>query len=223
MYSQEKPDTSARTAINFKVLPVIRLVFADGSYKCGYYDASNNILYNCYGIILLNKPTDIRDKISDNLCCRSEDFDGDGVTDGEDRCIWEWGPVNNFGCPVVVPEANVHYPGMPNVYFTTSSSWLSPASKKRLNTTVKILKEYPYLYVNLDGHSDKLGSEELNRSLCMARIKAVRSYLLSAGINKNRITDTVHGATHPIENPETKAGQAYNRRVELYLYKKSDK
>lgn len=87
---------------------------------------------------------------------------------------------------------------------------------------MKFLKEWPGLSVNLDGHSDNLGSDELNRSLCVARIKAVKYYLMKAGINKNRITDTVHGSIHPIDNPETEAGRAKNRRVEITTYKKSN-
>lgn len=153
----------------------------------------------------------------------TKDFDGDGVNDNEDRCINEKGPASNFGCPVTDPLEGmlVYYPAMRTVFFASGSSSLLPKSIKDLQNTVKFLKEWPGLNVNLDGHSDNLGSDELNRSLCIARIKAVKLYLMKAGINKNRITDTVHGAIHPIDNPETKTGREMNRRVEITTYKKS--
>ncbi len=225
VYSQEKPDTSAQTAINFKTLPLTRLVFTDSLYFiCGYYDASNNILYDCNGKIILDKPDKIRNKIPDSLCCSLNDTDGDDVNDEIDKCINEKGPASNYGCPVVSQSRpNVHYPAMRSVFFTTRSSHLSAASMKAIETTVKILKEYPDLCVNLDGHTDNIGNDELNRSLSMARIKVVRSYLLSAGIDKNRVTYEVRGSKYPIDDNRTKAGRSRNRRVEFYIYKKSDK
>lgn len=224
IYSQEKPDTTAQTAINFKTLSLTRLVFTDSLYFiCGYYDASNNILYDCNGKIILDKPDKIRNKIPDSLCCSLNDTDGDGVNDEIDKCINEKGPASNYGCPIIEAVVKVHLPLMPSVFFTTRSSHLSAASMKAIETTVKILKEYPDLCVNLDGHTDNLGNDELNRSLSLSRIKAVRYYLLSAGIDKKRITYAVYGSKYPIDDNRTKAGRSRNRRVEFYIYKKSDK
>lgn len=83
-----------------------------------------------------------------------------------------------------------------------------------------MLKKYPEFFVNLDGHSDNQGDEDLNRKLSMLRIKAVKAYLVSAGINKNRVTYTVYGSKYPIDDNRTRQGKEKNRRVELSLYKK---
>lgn len=220
VYSQEKPDTSAKS-INFKVLPLTRLLLTDSLYVvCGYYDSSNNILYDCNGKITLDKPDKVIGKITDSLCCSLRDTDGDGVNDEIDKCINKKGPASNFGCPILSPEVIVHYPAMPTVFFPSSSSYLSSKSIKALKTTVKFLNDWPDFNVNLDGHTDNIGSDELNRNLCMARIKAVRSYLQKAGIDKSRITYSIYGSKYPIGDYRTKEGQAMNRRVEISTYKK---
>ena len=77
----------------------------------------------------------------------------------------------------------------------------------------------PDLKVNIEGHTDNRGGDELNRKLSMDRIKVVMDYLLSSGIDKNRITYAAYVGTYPVANPKTKAGRAMNRRVEFYLYK----
>jgi len=198
----------------------MRLVFTDGSYNCGYYDVPENILYDCNGVILLNKPKGIILTIPDSSCCRLADFDGDGVKDTADRCIWEKGPASNYGCPVMDPNVgvSVHLPGLRNVYFTTGSSSLSDSAIEGLKTSVKMLKEWPRLCVSLDAHTDDIGNYELNKKISMTRIKVVRSYLVSAGIDKGRISYILFGSKYPIADNRTAAGRTMNRRVELTLY-----
>jgi outer membrane protein OmpA-like peptidoglycan-associated protein len=216
--AQINSNISSQPTINYKSYPLTKLIFEDSSYKCGHYDSFNNVLYNCWGSKVY-QPKNIREMISDTMCCRLQDLDGDGVDDGEDRCVYEKGPASNYGCPVIDQKIiRIHYPSLRTVFFTANSSDLSNASIEALKNSVAFLKEWPKLKINVEGHTDNLGSDKMNRKLSLYRIKAVRHYLLSSGIDKNRITYTIYLGKYPIADPTTKTGRAMNRRVEFSLY-----
>lgn len=166
------------------------------------------------------KPDTSLSKIPGSLSLHSKDTDGDGVEDDADKCINERGPATNFGCPVIDQSiVRMHYPILRSVFFAANSSDLSTASKETLKLSVARLKEWrPGLKINIEGHTDNLGSDSLNRKLSMARIKVVMDFLLSSGIDRNRITYTIYLGKYPIADPKTKEGRAMNRRVEFTLY-----
>ena len=153
-------------------------------------------------------------KIPDSLSLQSKDTDGDGVNDNEDKCDLDPRPANNFGCPVIVIADH----GLKQrIFFATGTSRLSPASVKRLNMLVEILNENPQFCVNLVGHTDSLGNYKANMKLSVARAAAAQSYLLSVGINKNRIVTEGFGPDKPLVVNKTEAWRATNRRVDLIL------
>lgn len=167
-----------------------------------------------------------RDSIPNSLSLLAKDTDGDGVNDAEDKCINEKGPVNNFGCPIIDNtlskcHLNIGYA----VYFVSGDFELSPKSINKLNEVVKILKDDPKLYIGLTGHADAVGDSVFNKKLSMARVEAVKAYLLKASITENRFKYVeVYGEKWPIADDRTQAGRASNRRVEInmnneeYLY-----
>jgi outer membrane protein OmpA-like peptidoglycan-associated protein len=150
--------------------------------------------------------------------CPVPDTDGDGVNDEEDKCPTEAGPASNFGCPVinveVVEKVNK---AAKNIFFATGSSKLLAKSFKSLNDVVQILKDNPTYKIDVDGYTDNTGKEDKNQVLSEKRAESVKTYLISKGIDENKITATGHGINNPIADNKTAAGRAKNRRVEMKL------
>ena len=82
---------------------------------------------------------------------------------------------------------------------------------------MKILNDNPDMYLQIDGHTDNVGSDESNHTLSHNRANAVREYFISKGIAENRLSSAGHGETMPVADNKTAAGRQKNRRVEMKL------
>jgi len=80
-----------------------------------------------------------------------------------------------------------------------------------------IFKEYPKADFSIGGHTDSVGSKATNQALSERRANAVRDYLISNGINADRLTAAGFGEDYPIASNKTRAGRKENRRVEVKL------
>ncbi|MEO6905803.1 MAG: OmpA family protein [Ginsengibacter sp.] len=150
--------------------------------------------------------------------CPIPDTDKDGVNDEEDKCPTQVGPASNFGCPVIdvviVEKVNK---AARNIFFQTGSAKLLAKSYKSLKEVAKILKDNPSYKIDVDGHTDNVGADEMNQKLSESRASSVKQYLIGNGIEESRITATGYGETKPIADNKTSAGRAKNRRVEMHL------
>lgn len=150
--------------------------------------------------------------------CPVPDTDKDGVNDEEDKCPNEAGPASNFGCPVIAPEViekvNV---AARNIFFATGSAKLLAKSYPSLNNVVQILQDNPSYRVDIEGHTDITGTAEKNHVLSHDRANSVKAYLVSKGIDENRMKAEGFGPDKPIADNKTAAGKAKNRRVEMKL------
>lgn len=150
--------------------------------------------------------------------CPIPDTDGDGVNDEEDKCITIPGPKENFGCPIIPEEIKKRVDiAAKNILFITGSFKLQTKSFKGLNDVAKIMSENPGMSLNIDGHTDHVGSDEMNLKLSQNRADAVKNYIVSKGIDPSRITATGYGESKPIATNATAAGRQQNRRSELTL------
>ena len=104
-----------------------------------------------------------------------------------------------------------------NLVFETNKSEILPPSFEELNKVVDYLIKNNKNKIELSGHTDNLGQEESNQKLSEARAKAVAEYLISNGINKDRIVYKGYGSTAPIATNETEEGKQQNRRVEFVI------
>ena len=106
---------------------------------------------------------------------------------------------------------------MNNIFFNTGKSDLLPESYPELNRLVKFLNENPNITVKILGHTDNVGKRDDNLILSNARAESVKNYVISQGINKNRITTEGFGPDRPIATNDTQEGRALNRRVEFQI------
>lgn len=103
------------------------------------------------------------------------------------------------------------------ILFALNKSDLNAASQNSLTSFANSLKSNPDTDVQIYGHTDSTGNDAINQPLSEKRAKAVYSFLVSKGISGARMTSEGLGSTQPVADNATKAGQAQNRRVEIYI------
>ncbi len=106
---------------------------------------------------------------------------------------------------------------MSDVLFKSGSFELLPGARERLAKVSGIVLAYPTLRLQIEGHTDAIGSDDYNQQLSEARAEAVRQYLIQQGIAQGQITARGLGKTQPIASNDTPEGRQQNRRVELVL------
>ena len=106
---------------------------------------------------------------------------------------------------------------MSDVLFKTGSFELLPGARERLAKVSGIVLAYPSLHLQIEGHTDSVGTDEYNQTLSEKRAGAVRDYLVQQGIAADSIEARGLGKTQPIASNDTAEGRQQNRRVELVL------
>ena len=106
-----------------------------------------------------------------------------------------------------------------NVFFDFDKYDLRPESFVELDRVVKLLKENPAIEIEMSAHTDSRGADDYNFKLSDNRAKSVREYIVSKGIDANRITSQGYGETKPVATNDTDEGRQLNRRVEFKILK----
>lgn len=152
----------------------------------------------------------------DNNGCPYTDKDGDKVLDKDDKCPDVVGTIENFGCPVintnVIKKLNDY---SKSVLFDSGKATVKADSYVTLDAMAEIMKEYEATNFSIEGHTDNVGKPESNIELSAERALAIKTYLVSKGINQNRLSSQGFGAAKPIASNKTTAGKSANRRVEI--------
>ena len=104
-----------------------------------------------------------------------------------------------------------------DVLFATGRSDLRSGRNSTLDKLVAFLNEYPDRTAVIEGHTDDVGSLEMNQGLSQRRADAVRSYLTMNGIAGSRLTAAGMGETQPISDNLSASGRQQNRRVEIII------
>ncbi|MCS7152882.1 MAG: FG-GAP-like repeat-containing protein [Bacteroidia bacterium] len=104
-----------------------------------------------------------------------------------------------------------------NIYFDYDKATLRPESIEELERVVRFLRENPSLRVEISGHTDSDGSEIYNLRLSQARAQAVVDYLISRGIDGNRLVARGYGESRPVAPNDTPENKQKNRRTELKI------
>ena len=168
-----------------------------------------------------DEPED-KDKFEDEDGCPDPDNDKDGVLDEKDKCPTEAETKNGYqdddGCPDEVPAPVKKFTGVvKGINFRRNSADIKASSFPLLKEAVSVFKEYPALRVEISGHTSNEGKRDFNMKLSRKRAEAVKLFLVSAGIDENRIGTVGYGPDKPIADNETKDGKEKNRRIEFRL------
>jgi peptidoglycan-associated lipoprotein len=98
--------------------------------------------------------------------------------------------------------------------FPVSKHELSQEARDQLDAFAERLKaENKNVFLEIQGHTDSTGTDDVNMKLGEARAEAVRRYLNKQGVALNRMSTISYGASEPVESNKTKEGRAKNRRV----------
>ena len=104
-----------------------------------------------------------------------------------------------------------------NITFRTGSADLNAQFFRVLDGVAQVAKKYDKTIIEIAGHTDNVGGADFNRQLSQRRASAVAQYLMSKGVNEQRIITAAGGEDHPIASNSTEQGRAANRRVEMTL------
>lgn len=110
-----------------------------------------------------------------------------------------------------------HVMRLNNLIFQLGKSKVSPESYDELGLVVNMMKESAKMVIQLEGHTDYLGNPRDNMKLSEDRVEAVKKYIVSQGIQKNRIKTKAYGGTEPLSRDNTPEAHRLNRRVELRI------
>ncbi len=102
-----------------------------------------------------------------------------------------------------------------DAFFDFDKSVLKPEGKAKMDDLVSKVKGVNLEVIIAVGHTDSTGTDAYNQKLSVARSEAVKAYLVSKGIEKNRVYTEGKGEKQPVADNKTKEGQAKNRRVEI--------
>jgi outer membrane protein OmpA-like peptidoglycan-associated protein len=104
-----------------------------------------------------------------------------------------------------------------DVLFDFNKYTLKPGAREKLSKVAGILLAYPGLKVQLEGHTDSVGTEEYNIKLSNDRAGAVRDYLVAQAVPVANLTAAGLGKASPVASNDTAAGRQQNRRVEMVV------
>ncbi|HLX81907.1 MAG TPA: OmpA family protein [Burkholderiales bacterium] len=102
-----------------------------------------------------------------------------------------------------------------DVLFDFDKAVIKPAGKERLDDLAAKVMSINLEVVIAIGHTDSIGSDAYNQKLSVRRAESVKAYLVSKGVEPNRIYTEGKGKKQPVASNKTKDGRAKNRRVEI--------
>lgn len=152
------------------------------------------------------------------------DTDGDGVVDAADYCPTVRGQYN--GCPEEVHAGGTQADrdakflaelGIRDVLFVSGSAYLNPVYHPVLDQLIEFMKQNPDVKIELSGHADINGSDDINLRLSEARVKNCLNYLVNKGVDRTRLTVTYKGAKEVKYQGVTQEIHASNRRVSFSI------
>jgi outer membrane protein OmpA-like peptidoglycan-associated protein len=106
---------------------------------------------------------------------------------------------------------------MSDVLFDTARHTLRPGAREKLARVAGIILAHPGLNLEVEGHTDSVGSDSYNQGLSERRAESVRDYLVQQGIARDTITAHGFGESVPVTSNDNAAGRQRNRRVELVV------
>jgi OOP family OmpA-OmpF porin len=124
-------------------------------------------------------------------------------------------PAPKAAAPAQPPAAATKVTYAADAFFDFDKSALKAEGKAKLDDLVGKVKGINLEVIIAVGHTDSVGSDAYNQKLSVRRAESVKAYLVSKGIEKNRVYTEGKGEKQPVADNKTKEGRAKNRRVEI--------
>ena len=163
------------------------------------------------------------DGFEDEDGCPEPDNDKDTVVDLEDMCPNEPGdpkgtPKVDLGCPrnqlVIVTDKEIKI--TQQIHFEFDKDKIRPESFPIIDAVAEVLRKFPDMKLQIEGHTDNKGSAGYNKNLSDRRAKSVRKYLVDKSkIEGSRLVAVGFGMERPIVENDTALNRALNRRVQF--------
>ncbi|CAN5559315.1 OmpA family protein [soil metagenome] len=131
------------------------------------------------------------------------------------------GPAMIAPAPAPAPVAPPAPPAASKVtfaadaFFDFDKSVLKPEGRAKLDDLVSKIRDVNLEVIIAVGHTDSIGSDAYNQRLSVRRAEAVKAYLVTKGIERNRVYTEGKGEKQPVADNKTAEGRAKNRRVEI--------
>ena len=122
-------------------------------------------------------------------------------------------PAAAAAAPAPAAATKVTYAA--DAFFDFDKAVLKADGKAKLDDLVGKVKGINLEVIIAVGHTDSVGSDAYNQKLSVRRAESVKAYLVSKGIEKNRIYTEGKGEKQPVADNKTNEGRAKNRRVEI--------
>lgn len=146
-----------------------------------------------------------------------KDSDNDGVPDYKDECLNTPAgeQLDEKGCIKEVEVRKIILRGDTNFEFNKSA--LLSSAYTELDSLSASIKRQTVSRWRIEGHTDAVGSDSYNLELSRRRAQAVADYLVSKGVERDRLEIIPLGETRPVAANDTPEGRAMNRRVEINI------
>jgi OOP family OmpA-OmpF porin len=119
--------------------------------------------------------------------------------------------------PITFTEKRVVGAKVDDLTFRFDKASLLEEDKQELEAVIAFLQSHPEAWVRIAGHTDNVGSDEVNLELSRRRAETVEQLLMFNGVDQSRIVTHWYGSANPIATNDTPEGRALNRRVEMAI------
>ncbi|RME26383.1 MAG: peptidoglycan-associated lipoprotein Pal, partial [Candidatus Zixiibacteriota bacterium] len=126
-------------------------------------------------------------------------------------------PPDTTPPPPPPPPPTLKESQLKTCYFDFDKYNLRPDAREALDFNAKLLKEFPDVMIQIEGHCDERGTVEYNLALGEKRARAAMEYLISQGIDAKRISIISYGKERPVDPGHNEAAWAKNRRCEFRI------
>lgn len=187
--------------------------------------ASNSVLAQQKSVDNWKNPYDLNWKNGSNEYCWRDNFWTPATaSDVCDGAIKPEAPKTVAAAPAAPTAPAVVAPAAPvaekvtyaaDAFFDFDKSVLKPEGKAKLDDLVAKVKDLSLEVIIAVGHTDSVGTEAYNQKLSVRRAEAVKAYVVSKGIDANRVYTEGKGEKQPVADNKTADGRAKNRRVDV--------
>jgi outer membrane protein OmpA-like peptidoglycan-associated protein len=119
--------------------------------------------------------------------------------------------------PPAAPAPGTTLVSLEGTNFDFNKSTLRPEAIAKLDNAAQVMSDNAGIKVNVEGHTDSVGSDSYNQNLSERRANAVVDYLVGKGIDATRLAPAGYGEGRPVATNDTAEGRAQNRRVDLIV------